>query len=376
MDSRTPESVAPLNDGPTQHESDFYLSLRQLRSQLDDMNRRTALLLQNGREQTNREVCTDSLSLPTGPAFWQLYQALRSDLRGLDARVELVEDRIQSISDRLDALEPVQLTPLGSPTISGGNADYAASTIGSNNSNEGSDTGKPCPSRSMTNLAASDAPLADVSDIGFFCSPGYSGDDRSEPLATNDVFTFMARLRRVSRTKRIVTGEASLRGAAQQMYRLGYRSDGTNDYEEDDGHVKLYALEQMLLNLHKSDATESMDRQYTVNNMNNFTPLKDWALTKLLKSRDLDASDEIERQARTFDYINDGIEIPTVAQMWLSPADRPKSVLELMVRLRDCEVAIAASHEKYGFQTFEQHRQACLKDGKFTVLNGMARQVR
>lgn len=67
----------------------------------------------------------NQLSLPSGPLFWQLFTSLRTDLRGLDTRVADVEQHmsdledglqrnLSDLEDRIDRLDPSQLTPAGS----------------------------------------------------------------------------------------------------------------------------------------------------------------------------------------------------------------------------------------------------------------------
>lgn len=78
-------------------------------------------------------------SLPSGPLFWQLFTSLRTDVRGLDARVADVEQSLSNLEDRVDSLDPNSFTPPDS------NATYAS-----------------VPWASSRNTAAFDQPAADL----------------------------------------------------------------------------------------------------------------------------------------------------------------------------------------------------------------------
>lgn len=58
------------------------------------------------------------LSLPSGPIFWQLFNSLRTDLRTIDGRVAALEQSVSDLEDRVDGLDPNQLTPSSSTATS------------------------------------------------------------------------------------------------------------------------------------------------------------------------------------------------------------------------------------------------------------------
>ncbi|KJY01178.1 hypothetical protein TI39_contig301g00033 [Zymoseptoria brevis] len=50
-------------------------------------------------------------ALPTGPLFWQLFNSVRADVRGLTDRVAGVEQDVSNLEDRLDDMRPNRFTP-------------------------------------------------------------------------------------------------------------------------------------------------------------------------------------------------------------------------------------------------------------------------
>lgn len=56
----------------------------------------------------------NSLTLPSGPLFWQLFTSLRTDVRSLHTRVADLEQNYSDLEDRVDRIDPAQITPAGS----------------------------------------------------------------------------------------------------------------------------------------------------------------------------------------------------------------------------------------------------------------------
>lgn len=336
MDNSLPIHELPAVEVPQAegHESSFHHSLHQLRLHLDDMNQRTAHLLRNRQDQQDREMRSDSLTLPTGPAFWELYRALRTDIRGLDARVELVEDRIQNISDRLDALEPLRMTPPGSPPpVNGaGQSDYVSNLRCSCSS------GTTTTAADITSSHAGKEPnqkeIANVTDVGIFDHS--LSEDTEEPLATADAMTFIGRLKRTSRIKRIIDVEQFLRGSALKAYRLGVQSDdGINIYETENGELNIPMFQEMMFALFEREALQRLENEkYTLDDLQNGRPLvEDYVFKMLTLARYLDLQDPAEKLKATFEYIVQGIEITGYTDYWREEPE-PESMPELLGMFR------------------------------------------
>lgn len=301
--------------------------------QLDDMNKRTATLLHRHKQdqsalqqQSGMFTPSETLTLPNGPAFWQLYRALRSDIRGLDARIELIEDHIENLSDRLDALEPHRFTPPASP---------AFSTCKHDGEPKIADLPK-----AVSDLRATNVPNAEVSDIGYF-DPSYR-NDLTQHSITSDIATFLAKLKRTSRTKRIVNSEQFLRGAALHLYMLGYKTTGDNVYELEDGRLDLEAFEGVFLPLFKPQALDLMKSEtYTLADLHSGRRLvEDYALKMFDLARYLDGDDSDEKRKFVHDLIQDGIRLALPAGAWNDEWVPGDTFIEHMNRLRNLESAL------------------------------------
>lgn len=110
-------------------EHTFQAALRQVKGDLTVMNCRCRQILQLYEEQRRNQASAEDIktsppalepssiiSLPSGPVFWQLFESLRDDIRGMDVRVERMENRFQSLEDRVRHLEAGLFTPTLSPT--------------------------------------------------------------------------------------------------------------------------------------------------------------------------------------------------------------------------------------------------------------------
>lgn len=278
---------------PAMDEGSFHHSLHQLKLQLEEMNKRTAefLHLHNQRSPYTNLPSTGDLHLPTGPAFWQLYRTLRGDIRVLDARIELIEESIQTLSDRVDDIEPTQLTPPDSPVTMN---DYGSTPVGVETTATVSDP----------RLVVVDTPFWGVFD------PSANSDLGPLDLYTSDVFTFVAKLRRASRTKPIVDVEQHLRGMALRYYQLAYRTDGTNSFDLANGNLDVELFGRALIDLFRPDAV-SLIRTETYTNfdaINGRKLIEDYAF-KLIDLGRYNVDEKATGEAALCDMVNQGIRI-------------------------------------------------------------------
>ncbi|KAK4507514.1 hypothetical protein PRZ48_001249 [Zasmidium cellare] len=135
---------APIMSQPLGRADAFHHQLYDLKSQLESMQHSlssltgtptrapSSQLLQPAEMFSTPSINTNALpvphsqlSLPSGPLFWQLFTSLRTDVRSLDTRVADVEQHVSDVEDRMlrnvsdledriDKLDPSQLTPAGS----------------------------------------------------------------------------------------------------------------------------------------------------------------------------------------------------------------------------------------------------------------------
>ena len=288
----------------------FHESLRRLQLQLEEMNGRTPPIFLPGSQGQkvppsvfDTQVPSQSLYLPSGPAFWQLYRSLRTDLRGVEARVELVEDRIEDICSRLEALEPLQATPPSTPTIIA-----AKPTAVSNDTNHSCSRGVTIP-ETTRNAIPQIATIAELADIGIF-DPTLNENDHDDH-ATSDAITFIARLKRVSSKHRIVRVERFLRGSALHLYTIGYDSNGTNTYDLEGGDFNVDAFGNDLLALFRPKALRALlAERYTLTDLRNGRcVVRDYALKMLSLGRYLDECDAAKKVRLTYALILRGIQL-------------------------------------------------------------------
>jgi hypothetical protein len=101
--------------------------LEDVKARLQSMQTSLGLLSarQEGQTTSPRPVSQDHLlhtsalpsmpsTLPSGPLFWQLFNSLRADVRGLASRVAGIEQDVADLEDRLDDMRPDRFTPSGS----------------------------------------------------------------------------------------------------------------------------------------------------------------------------------------------------------------------------------------------------------------------
>jgi len=317
----------------------FYHSLQELRKQLDDMNKRTsALLLRDHTSSDNNNLAilpSDVLQLPNGPAFWQLYRTLRTELRGVETRVEVIENRVETISSRLDELEPPQFTPPSTPMST------AKSEVTVDNQPPLTQQSSPPVAQSFTSANAKEMPDADISDVGYF-DPSVEAADGDEDLDTYDVITFFAKLKRTSRTKRVVRPERFFRGTALRLYIFGYKNDGTNTYDLEDGCLNIIAFEEVLMSLFRPRTLELMKNEtYTLSDFQNGRRLvEDYALKLLGLGRYLKSNDAAERIRLTYGMALHGIKVDASLDIGSVEDDLPDTLPVFVARLASIEGAI------------------------------------
>jgi len=339
LEDRTMDSLFENIRQPEGIDGSFYHSLQELRKQLDDMNKRTSTLLRRNHKSSDSDAAilpSDTLQLPNGPAFWQLYRTLRTELRGVEARVELVEDRVETLSNRLDELEPPRFTPPSTPMST------AKSEVTVNNQPLlRKEESSPGVTQSFISANAKEMPDADISDIGYF-DPSVDDTDENKDLETYDVITFFAKLKRASRTKRIVRPERFFRGTALHLYTLGYNNDGANMYDLEDGCLNISAFEEVLMSLFRPKALEAMKNEtYTLTDFQNGRRLvEDYALKLLGFGRYLKSEDAAERIRLTYGMALHGINIDASLDIGSVEDDLPDTLPVFLARLAGIEVEI------------------------------------
>lgn len=333
---------------PELHDGTFTSSLQMLRQQLDAMNLRTAgTLFRNQQDETPHyqqaampismplPAPSAGLQPPNGPAFWQLYRSLRTDLRSLEARVENLEDSFERMTDRLDTLEPIRLTPPESPAADP-NVRFPC-------------TNPPPPvTAPIGNSFGTAQPVysarfpiethVTVVDVGYF-DPSPPGPNcyHDGHVTTDDVVTFISKLRRVARTKRIIDIESFLKGSALRLYRMGYNLDGTNIYELENGTLDLDAFEAVLVAMYQPLSSPLQDQTYTDDNLRAGDSLvDDYALPILSQARCSRDHATSEKMRGTYEMIMRGIKVdlPSNFDKHQSPS---KSLPEFLTLLRNLD---------------------------------------
>lgn len=398
------KEVGQQDRQPQTRECIFNRSLQQLRLQLDEMNQRTAEML--SRNQPENAPCynqvpmpspPNTVQLPSGPAFWQLYRSLRNDIHNLEVRTENMEDNIEHISNRLDAIELLEFTPPES--LSSDTRDHAAEANTSETFTCSADDQPGFPKPSLQNEVqtaaceggcikaisdlrqklnqnhqkSSDEPEAmskeeeelqsenrkleqDIAQLELAldkaaedCEKRQSKLSQAQPSdchkyqhetslerskflheepsevgifdhslkndvdqhgATSDVLTFIAKLKRAARTKRIVQVEPLLRGTALRLYRLGYHPDGSNFYDLGDGDLDLDSFGAALMAMFKPSPSCLQTKRYTASDLRDGRLLvEDYALSILELARYSDDYGTPDFMESTFETILRGIDI-------------------------------------------------------------------
>lgn len=335
---------------PLMHEQRFHTSLSQLKTQLEAMNRRTASLLHHHNPHSEVDLASDQmqsqsfpkvpehLQLPNGPAFWQLFRSLRSDVRGLDARIELVEERVEAISDRLDRRDPSQFTPSQSPSNFG---DFMPSHI------HGGSAYVPQPALQAKEdpvTAPAPKPVATTGDIGYYNPDLVLNDEmtmQNQHLYTSDVVVFVAKLRRASRTKQIVNVDQFLRGPALRLYRIGFGTDGTNifDFQDEQCNVERLAGVLILVFGKSADALGLLEAgKYTLTDaLDGRRLVQDYAFDMLELGRHLPDCSQEEARMTTYVNIQNSLQTSAPGLSGTQTWDKAESLEGLLHYLRKLE---------------------------------------
>lgn len=96
------------------------LRLQSMEASLNYLNtssgERQTSRVQTGAAHSAGNLPSLPSELPSGPHYWQLFNSLRADVRGLDARVAEGEQNMSQLEDRIDSLDPSRFTPSSSNT--------------------------------------------------------------------------------------------------------------------------------------------------------------------------------------------------------------------------------------------------------------------
>lgn len=299
-------SIRPLS--LVMDEPAFQHALHQLKSDVEQMNTRYRQVLAHYdlQPQQAMNLCqypnwapvnvvsgtpaSTQAFLPDGRSFWLLIGNLKSDIRGVEARTELLESRVQMIEDEIHKLDPNRFTPVTSlasgDNLRNNNVHYyepleasnwtAHTSAGYGNAN-GSDQGLPVTQE----------------DCGFFDPelPRHAASSIG-PTYTSDVVQFINNLKRVSHVKNIRLSDIKemLCGPARSWFELTYTASCVHEFETADGNVDLDALCASLFQVFGSGEDNPLQtmlkESYTVADARNRRGLvNDYALHMLNLSR-------------------------------------------------------------------------------------------
>ncbi|CAD0012586.1 unnamed protein product [Aureobasidium pullulans] len=251
----------------------FYSSLQELKHQLDLMNKRTALFLQQHSLQNpspNMSPPETSLLYPSifdrrpvdKPQIVPMQQ-FDQKLHALEvqqkAMAEDLADRFTDMEYELDSLsEQVnhmhsgkpQFTPPESPTPSTSPASPTPSITPTS----------PTPStlsvHDPLNLKASpldtstmSRPPATVADLGGYFYPNRHHATPGDMQYISDASIFVGRVNRALRTKSIQNLESYLKGSALRWFHIGLSLDGSHSYDDDKGQMDLTKFCESLIYL-------------------------------------------------------------------------------------------------------------------------------
>ena len=251
----------------------FYSSLQELKHQLDLMNKRTALFLQQHSLQNpspNMSPPETSLLYPSifdrRPVdkpqivpMQQFDQKLHALEVQQNAMAEDLADRFTDMGNELDSLsEQVnqmhsgksQFTPPESPTPSTSPASPTPSiTPTSPTPSTFSVQDTLNPNASPLDTSTMSKPPATVADLGGYFYPNRHHASPSDVQYISDASIFVGRVNRALRTKSIQNLESYLKGSALRWFHIGLSLDGSHSYDDDKGQMDLTKFCESLIYL-------------------------------------------------------------------------------------------------------------------------------
>ncbi|KAF2234143.1 hypothetical protein EV356DRAFT_515804 [Viridothelium virens] len=319
-------------------EQSFQQALQSIKAEIQEMNNYYSNVLRDADKARAPPMNTTMLPVhphplpqPGAPTFWQLFQALRTDVRGLDARLELLETRYERLEERLSRLEPgtppetpapstTQLVDLDPPEI-------ASST-----------TSWPLQGEKADEDTVAGLPLATPGDIGYF-DPKEDDGTTSRSGDYHDVMFFVEWVRRVAKEKRILCLRSCLRNRALTWW---LTLDADTRHAMENGNVGLACNElvrHFALSQHEA-MVELVHKKYTEKDITAGRKLyEDYGLNIYrfcLHARF--KGDQFHHMAKMFMYHNIA---PSLFSYFPEPTDDPsETALDYLYKLqqRECRV--------------------------------------
>lgn len=115
-----PPTARAANDAFSHQLDDLKMRLQSMQTSLNQFaamqnsHNSVRLARESMAENDSFPETQSRLLLPSGPLFWQLFESLRNDVRGLNCRLARTEQSLSDPEDRVDGLEPTQFTPAAS----------------------------------------------------------------------------------------------------------------------------------------------------------------------------------------------------------------------------------------------------------------------
>ncbi|THX67335.1 hypothetical protein D6D05_09875 [Aureobasidium pullulans] len=251
----------------------FYSSLQELKHQLDLMNKRTALFLQQHSLQNPSPNMSRSETSLLCPCIFDRrpvdkpqivpMQKFDQELHALEvqqkAMAEDLADRFTDMEIELDSLfEQVnqmhsgkpQFTPPESPTPSTSPASPTPSispTFPTPSTLSVHDTLNP--GASPLDTSTMSRPPATVADLGGYFYPNRHHATPGDMQYISDASIFVGRVNRALRTKSIQNLESYLKGSALRWFHIGLSLDGSHSYDDDKGQMDLTKFCESLIYL-------------------------------------------------------------------------------------------------------------------------------
>ncbi|THZ78000.1 hypothetical protein D6C84_08336 [Aureobasidium pullulans] len=251
----------------------FYSSLQEVKHQLDLMNKRTALFLQQHSLQNPSPNMSPSETSLLCPCIFDRrpvdkpqivpMQKFDQELHALEvqqkAMAEDLADRFTDMENELDSLfEQVnqmhsgkpQFTPPESPTPSTSPASPTPSispTFPTPSTLSVYDTLNP--GASPLDTSTMSRPPATVADLGGYFYPNRHHATPGDMQYISDASIFVGRVNRALRTKSIQNLESYLKGSALRWFHIGLSLNGSHSYDDDKGQMDLTKFCESLIYL-------------------------------------------------------------------------------------------------------------------------------